>query len=119
MSGPLYAGAGGNDVSKAVKVGSWSAQVHSDGEVYVYYSVASGYSLSSVHADVGCTPISSCNPGGFDYSNSNLPSGTASFTTTGLTVPDCGNSGQNYIIIEAGINSAHSGSYQCEEPVCE
>ena len=127
ISGPLYVGAGGNDLSKSIDVGSWSAQKHSDGKVYVYLSVAGGYSLGSVNVDVGCTPISSCNPGGFDYSNNGLPSGTTSFTTPGLTLPGCGNGGQNYIIVQAGINSAHTvwgwpdqpGSYNCAEPVCQ
>jgi hypothetical protein len=119
ISGPLYVGAGGNDISKAVNVGSWFAQVHSDGKVYVYFSVAGGYSLSSVHVDIGCTPISSCNPGGYDYGNNNLTGGTTSFTTTGIAVPSCGNWSKNYIIIHADISSTHTGSYSCGKPVCQ
>lgn len=125
LSGPLYVGAGGNDQSKAINVGSWSAQTQKDGKIYVYYSVAGGYSLGSVMVDVGCTPISSCNPSGFDY-NFSPAQGSTSFTTPGLTMPSCGRNGQPYIIIQATIDSTHTtwgwpgqpGSYQCGNPVC-
>lgn len=125
LSGPLYVGAGGNDQSKAINVGSWSAQMHQDGKIYVYYSAAGGYSLGQVMVDVGCAPISSCNPSGFDYTFSPAQ-GTTSFTTGGMAVPSCGKNGSPYLIVQATINSANTvwgwpgqpGSYQCQKPVC-
>jgi hypothetical protein len=126
LSGPLYVGAGGNDQSRAVNVGSWSAQTQKDGKIYVYYSVGGGYSLGQVMVDVGCTPIASCDPQGFDVSFTPTQGATSFTTPSGIAMPNCGRNGQAYVIVQATIESAHTtwgfpgqpGNYQCDRPVC-
>jgi len=124
LSGQLYVGAGGNDLSKAVGVGSWTASTAKDGKIYVNCAVGNGYSLGSVSVDVGCSSINSCNPNNFDY-NFSPAAGTTSLLTTGFAVPNCGRTGTPYIIVQASVNSvttipsSQSNGYTCPKPVCQ
>ncbi|KXJ89962.1 hypothetical protein Micbo1qcDRAFT_226963 [Microdochium bolleyi] len=97
ITGPLYVGAGGNDVSKAIYVGTWTATADSQGRVTVNYatsggSAASSYRLSEVRVGLSCLPLSQCSPGQYKYSSGPLKD-VASFSTAPIAWPSCGGPG--------------------------
>ncbi|KAJ9633689.1 hypothetical protein H2199_009257 [Coniosporium tulheliwenetii] len=99
IGGPLYVGAGQNDISKATTVGIWSATL-SGGNVYFTYSLSGAYSLAE-----------------FKYVNDAFTDSPAvmSFTTPGLKLPSC-SAGKLYVIVHASVNTARSRS-ACPAPV--
>ncbi|KAJ9653679.1 hypothetical protein H2201_009115 [Coniosporium apollinis] len=109
IGGPLYVGAGRNDISKATDVGIWSATL-SGGNVFVTYSLSGAYSLAEIHVDIGCLPFATCAPGQYKYVNDALATSPAvtSFTTPGLKLPSC-SAGQLYLIVHASVDT----SYNC------
>ncbi|KAJ9658215.1 hypothetical protein H2201_007888 [Coniosporium apollinis] len=116
IGGPLYVGAGQNDISKATDVGTWSATL-SGGNVYFTYSLSGAYSLADVHVDIGCLSFASCSPGQFKYVNDAFTDSPAvtSFTTPGLKLPSC-SAGKLYVIVHASVNTAKSRS-ACPAPM--
>ena len=81
ISGMLYIGAGRNDLSKAVSVGSWST-IKVGRLVSVTYTVAPPYSLSEVHVDLDYLPMDKCAPGSYTFSRAFSSPGVAAYTTT-------------------------------------
>jgi len=82
ITGTLYAGAGGNDLSKGTIVGSFSIQ-RAGSNLVVTYNVNAPFTLSETHFFYGTTYPSSIAPGQFGNTHS-LPSGT---TTDTFTIP--------------------------------
>ena len=103
IGGPLYVGAGQNDITKATNVGTWSAKLQG-AAVVVTYALAGPYYLAEAHVDVGCLPFKTCAPGKFAYSNEGL-AGTTTFTTPlgALTLPSCG--AGVYVIVHAAVDT--------------
>jgi hypothetical protein len=109
ISGPLYVGAGQNDINQAIQVGTWSAKL-SNGEVSVTYTLFSGYTLSEVHVDLECTPIPTCDPDQYPFCDTNPADLGSPYTVSGLTLPNCwGWNQQIYLIIEAVIDVPANG----------
>lgn len=98
VTGPLYVGAGGNDVNKAVQVGTWTATADSKGSVSVSYMVqgssssSTSYGLSEVRVQLSCLPLNQCSPSQYTYSSGALNS-VSSFTASPIAWPKCGSSG--------------------------
>jgi hypothetical protein len=111
ISGPLYVGAGQNDISKAVQVGTWSAILTSSG-VSVTYTLYTGYTLAEVHVDLVCS-ITTCAPGQYTYGNTNAAALGSTFTVSGLTLPSCR---PFYLIIHAIIDTTTT-STSCPAPL--
>jgi len=107
-------GAGGNNISKAINVGTWSA-VEKAGKVTVTYNFASSYTATQVHVDLACLPISKCAPGQYTYGNTFTGSGVSTFTTPGIPYPSCGPGGTAFLIIHAAVSQ--STTSPCGQPV--
>jgi hypothetical protein len=100
VSGNLYMGAGGNDVSKATIVGTFTiAKVGSN--LVVSYTTNAPWYLSSTHFYYGATYPSKIAPGQFGNGHT-LQTGV---TTDSFTIPYVAS--KTIYIIHAGIN------YQC------
>lgn len=122
IGGPLYVGAGQNDISKAVAVGTWSATL-AGGKVSVTYSLTGSYSVAQVHVNLGCLPYQTCAPGQYTYVNEGFTTSPAvtTFTTPGLPLPTCSNG--LFLMIHASINTsttvpaADANTFTCSAPV--
>jgi hypothetical protein len=88
ISGPIYIGAGGNDVTTAIDVGIWVATANAQGRVTVTYLLNPPYSLAAVHVQLACLPVGNCNP---DH-------------PTPLVYPTCSGGLKAYLIVNASIN---------------
>lgn len=105
IGGPLYVGAGGNVISKATNVGTWSAKSQGTA-VSVTYALTGPYYPDQVHVDIGCMPFKKCAPGQYAYSNEKLAgTGMSTFTTPAgaLKVPTC--STGMYLIVHAAVDT--------------
>jgi hypothetical protein len=109
FSGPLYVGAGGNDISKATNVGSWIARLV-DGKVVVTYNFVAPYTAAEVHVDLACLPIEKCAPGQYGFGSTFAGDGVGSYSTPGLAWPSCGAGGKVYLIVHAKVSVATLGS---------
>ncbi|KAK3387777.1 hypothetical protein B0H63DRAFT_509500 [Podospora didyma] len=103
ISGPLYVGAGGNDISKAVNVGTWTAFANALGKVTVTYTTTPPYVISQVHVDLGCLPIDKCAPGTYTYSNDGV-AGVPVWATTPIQYPTCSGGSKAALILHAAID---------------
>ncbi|GAB1320497.1 hypothetical protein MFIFM68171_10707 [Madurella fahalii] len=103
ISGPLYVGAGGNDISKATNVGIWTAKASTAGQVTVTYLTTPLYSLAEVHVDLACLPIDKCAPGSYTFGRDGL-GGVSTFTTPQLQYPSCSGGSRAALIIHAAIS---------------
>lgn len=100
LSGPLYLGAGGNDISKATIVGSFSIAAVGSNLVLTYQTNAPWY-LSSTHLYYGSAPPSKVAPGQFGNTHDGLLAGT---TTDTFTIPL--DAKKTKYIVHAGISYA-------------
>ncbi|KAK3903534.1 hypothetical protein C8A05DRAFT_14503, partial [Staphylotrichum tortipilum] len=114
ISGPLYVGAGGNDISKATDVGIWVATANAAGKVTVSYQLSTGYAVTEVHVDLACLPIDKCAPGQYTFGKSGLAD-VASFSTTPLTYPTCSGSNKPALIVHAAVDKLTTGT--CKAPI--
>ncbi|RYP56269.1 hypothetical protein DL771_012056 [Monosporascus sp. 5C6A] len=113
ISGSLLVGAGGNDISKATNVGTWTAKL-TDGLVTVTGSTTGSYLMTEVHVEVKCPPITKCAPGQYIYNSGSIS--TNSYTTIpGITYPTCAGGAKPVLIIHAAISQ--SSTTTCSAPV--
>jgi hypothetical protein len=68
---PIYAGAGGNDISKGALVGKLLIEYANNGTLTVTYKMTplSGYTMSETHLYVGDTKVSTVAPGQYGGSD--------------------------------------------------
>ncbi|KAK4215065.1 hypothetical protein QBC37DRAFT_313080 [Rhypophila decipiens] len=103
ISGPLYVGAGGNDISKAIDVGIWVATANAQGKVTVTYLLNPPYALAEVHVNLVCkSAITKCAPGQYTYKAGSIPNLPTWSNPTPLTYPTC--SGPVGLIMHAAVN---------------
>jgi hypothetical protein len=115
ISGPLYVGAGRNDISKATQVGTWTATADSSGKVTVTYLVTPPYAIDEVHVDLSCLPIDKCAPGSYTFGNDKVGHATT-YSTPALVYPSCPKGYGPALIIHAAIVKSSETS-TCAEPV--
>jgi hypothetical protein len=115
ISGPLYVGAGGNDISKATDVGIWVATANALGKVTVTYLLNPPYALGEVHVDLDCLPIDTCAPGQYTFGASGLK--VATYSTGLLTYPSCSGGSKAALIVHAAVDKLTVGS--CSAPIAE
>jgi hypothetical protein len=100
LSGTLYLGAGGNDISKATVAGTFTITIV-DKNVVVTYNTNAPWYLSTTHLYYGSSPPSKIAPGQFGNTHGSLAAGT---TTDQFTIPyDPKNT---KYIVHAGISYA-------------
>ncbi|KAK3896888.1 hypothetical protein C8A05DRAFT_48272 [Staphylotrichum tortipilum] len=103
FSGPLLVGAGGNDISAAIDVGTWTATATLGGDVTVLYQLNfPPYSLADVHVDLVCTPLATCAPGQYTFNSGPLPN-LPSYLTPPLALPypNCSGGSEAALIVHA------------------
>ncbi|RYP71075.1 hypothetical protein DL770_008173 [Monosporascus sp. CRB-9-2] len=104
ISGSLLVGAGGNDISKATNVGTWTAKL-TGGLVTVTSSTTDSYLMTEVHVEVKCPPITKCAPGQYIYNSGSIS--TNSYTTIpGIPYPTCAGGAKPVLIIHAAISQS-------------
>ena len=114
ISGPLYVGAGGNDISKATNVGTWTATADPAGKVTVSYELLTGYAVSEVHVHLACA-INKCAPGQYTFGKSGLADVASYSTTPALTYPTCSGSDKAALIVHAAVDKMTVGN--CGTPI--
>ena len=116
VSGTLLVGAGGNDVSKATNVGTYSAQANAAGKVTFTYNLVAPYTLSSdAHVDFDCLPIDKCAPGQYTINIAGL-NGASTYTTYAVNFPTCPAGSKPYLIVHAAVGATVTGT-TCPAPV--
>jgi hypothetical protein len=114
ISGPLYVGAGGGDISQAVQVGVWCAKANGGGGVTVDYQVTPPYVLVGAHIDLDCLPIETCVECTYD---SGLLANQASFSNPGpIAYPSCPDGSRVALVVHADVNLM-TASTTCPPPV--
>jgi hypothetical protein len=112
LTGTLVVGAGGNNVTKGIEVGTFTATL-SGTSLTVRYSLYNGFDLSEVHFYASCSQPGSCAPGSYTYPGSTVLdlSGTtdASFQQT-ITVSSCS---YYYLIFHAKVNQSYPADVPC------
>ena len=118
ISGFLYVGAGGNDISHAFLVGTWTATATAQGLVTVTYHLSDPpYTLADVHVDLVCTPPPlDCAPGQYTFNSGPLPPNTSDFSTPPLLYPICPAGSEAALIVHASVNVATTAT-TCPGPV--
>lgn len=103
---PIYAGAGGNDITKGTLVGTLSV-VYTGGSAVVSYTMNAGFLLDEVHLHVGSEPLArkggeyTIAPGQYGLVAEDLGMvGSATYTVSGL-------SGEVYVVAHAVVFSAN------------
>ena len=104
ISGPLYVGAGGNDVSQAIDAGIWVATANAQGRVTVTYLLNPPYTLAAVHVQLACLPINDCNQDQYTYNAGAIPNLPTWSNPTPLVYPTCSGGSRAYLIISASLN---------------
>lgn len=104
ISGPLYVGAGGNDISKAVDVGIWVATANAQGRVTVTYLLNPPYTLAEVHVNLVCLPLTKCAPGQYTYNAGSIPNLPTWSNPTPLVYPTCTGGSKAALVIHAAVN---------------
>ncbi|RYP27383.1 hypothetical protein DL767_007702 [Monosporascus sp. MG133] len=117
LTGDLLVGAGGNDVSKSVDVGDFSAKL-SGTTLTVKYELASGYDLGEVHVYASCSAPTSCAPGSWaaytsDTSGLDLSATTDRTFQQAIKVPECST---YFLIFHGVINNKITGD-TCPKPI--
>lgn len=75
MTQPIYAAAGGNDISKGTEVGELAVS-YKNGQVSVSYMIADGFDMEQVHLYVGENDLPSLAPGSYTVKSEELEDGT-------------------------------------------
>ena len=104
ISGPLYVGAGGNDISKAVDVGIWVATANAQGRVTVTYLLNPPYALAEVHVNLVCLPLTKCAPGQYTYNAGAIPNLPTWSNPTPLVYPTCTGGSRAALLVHAAVN---------------
>lgn len=110
ISGPLYVGAGGNDISKATDVGIWVATANAVGRVTVTYLLNPPYALSEVHVDLACLPIDKCAPGQYTFGQGGIPHLPTYSNPTPLAYPTCSGGSKAALIVHAAVDVTVAGT---------
>lgn len=116
VSGPLYVGAGGNDIAKAIEVGYWKAWADSHGRVTVKYQLHHPpYTLAEVNVHLGCLPLNKCSASDYGW-RSGPYYGASSLSTSPLEYPDeCPRGEKVALIVHAKIEKKYETS-TCPPP---
>ncbi len=114
VTGPLYIGAGGNDISKAINVGTWCAKADSRGGVTVSYQLNPPYVLVGAHIDLDCLPIKTCEE--CTYDSPTLASQGFFSNPAPLVYPTCSGGAQVALVVHADVNLL-SPTTTCPPPV--
>jgi hypothetical protein len=110
ISGPLYVGAGNNDISKATDVGVWVATANASGGVTVTYLLNPPYALAEVHVDLACLPVDKCAPGQYTFGKGGLE-GVPTYSTTGvIRYPSCSGGSKAALIVHAAVDVRVQGT---------
>ncbi len=104
ISGQLYVGAGGNDITKGIEVGTWIAVSTPQGGVTVTYILTGSYTLAEVHVDLVCLPLAKCAPGQYTYNQGAIPNLPTWSNPTPLQYPVCSGGSKAALIIHAAVN---------------
>ncbi|KAH7009080.1 uncharacterized protein B0I36DRAFT_356804 [Microdochium trichocladiopsis] len=105
IEGPLYVGAGGNDITKAVTVGSWAAKANWEGKVAIGWALAEGYNLAEANVYFDCLPLNQCTPGSYTRKSGTLTAkDTRYWAVTTLAYPKCPSGSQAALIVHAFVN---------------
>ncbi|KAH7018549.1 uncharacterized protein B0I36DRAFT_336188 [Microdochium trichocladiopsis] len=105
IGGPLYVGAGGNDIAKAVAVGAWLAKANSEGKVAVGWALVEGYNLAEANVHFDCLPLSKCAPGSYTCTSGPLTSrDTRYWAVTTLVYPRCPSGSRAALVVHASVN---------------
>ncbi|KAH6847206.1 hypothetical protein B0I37DRAFT_397483 [Chaetomium sp. MPI-CAGE-AT-0009] len=103
VGGPLYVGAGNNDISKATNVGAWVATADAAGAVTVTYLLNEPYALADAHVDLDCLPIDKCAPGSYTFVADGLKD-VSTYSTTPFRYPTCSRGSQAALIVHAAVD---------------
>jgi hypothetical protein len=103
-SGPLYVGAGGNDLTKDVNVGLWVATANVQGRTTVTYLLNPPYTLAEVHVDLVCLPLAKCTASQFSYNAGAIPNLPTWSNPTPLVYPTCTGGSKAALIVQAAVN---------------
>jgi len=114
VSGPLYVGASGNDIGKAVSVGSWLAKADARGGVTLSYQLTPPYVLAGAHADLKCLPIDTCAE--CTYSSGPLANQGGWSNREAFVYPTCEGGAKVALVVHADVNTM-TGSTTCPPPV--
>ncbi|KAH7012717.1 uncharacterized protein B0I36DRAFT_340198 [Microdochium trichocladiopsis] len=116
ISGLLYVGAGGNDITKAVDVGIWVATANAQGRVTVTYLLNPPYALAEVHVNLVCLPLDKCAPGQYTYQAGSIPNLPTWSNPTPIVYPTCNGGSKAALIIHAAVNVI-TVTQNCAAPV--
>jgi len=116
VSGILYVGAGGNNLTAATNVGTYTAAASQTGGVTVTYNLDPPYGLAEVHIDLDCLPIDKCAPGQYTYGSPNLNDVAIFANPVPLQYPTCGSDSEAYLIIHAAVD-IFTTDKTCGDPV--
>jgi hypothetical protein len=111
----LYVGAGGNEISRAFNVGTWTAIASPTGGVTVTYVLDTPYTLAEVHINLVCLPLATCAPGQYTYNSGALPNVPVYANPTPIQYPTCSGGSQAALIIHAAVNTVTVAS-TCPPP---
>ncbi|KAK4221913.1 hypothetical protein QBC38DRAFT_376221 [Podospora fimiseda] len=114
ISGPLYVGKSGNDITKAVDVGIWVATANAQGRVTVTYLLNPPYTLAEVHVNLVCLPLTKCAPGQYTFNAGAIPNLPTFSNPTPLVYPTCAGGSKAALAVHAAVNVVKVGS--CEPP---
>ncbi|KAF4631679.1 hypothetical protein G7Y89_g6452 [Cudoniella acicularis] len=121
ISGTIYVGAGGNDITKGLDAGTWSAQLVGN-SIVVTYLMYNGngpdgqfYTLSQVHVYASCAIPTKCAPGGYTYVSPVLNDTVDTTLTASIPIsPLC--AGNYYLIFHAAVYERALSSATCGTP---
>ncbi|KAK4187568.1 hypothetical protein QBC35DRAFT_452106 [Podospora australis] len=116
ISGTLYVGEGGNDLTRGINVGTWTASATPTGGVTVTYALTrQDLTLDEVHVDVACGPIDSCVPSQYTFSSGDVLDATTYSNPRPLQYPVCTGQSRATLIVQAAVNTFVSSreQYSC------
>jgi hypothetical protein len=105
----------GNDISKAIDVGEWTAIASPTGGVTVTYSLDPGFFVTEVHVDLECLPIDTCAPGQYTFNSGALPNVPVFSNPTPIPYPTCSGGSVAYLILHAAITQTTTAT-ECPPP---
>jgi len=109
VSGTLLVGAGGNDVSKAINVGTFVATADATGKVTVTYLLNPRYALTEAHVDIECLPIDKCAPGQYSFKVGGLKD-LSTYSTGLIKYPTCSSPSKAALIVHAAVDVVVQGT---------
>ena len=113
IGGPLYVGAGGNDITQAISVGSWSAKADAQGRVTVAYQLKPPYVLAGAHVDLECLPVTTCTECTYD---SGPLDNLSLWTSPLIQYPTCSGGSRVALMLHADVNTLTTTT-TCAPPV--